>query len=90
MVKGLDIMLLWVERMMMMGINLMEEIKLNKVYMNEIVREKNGEKMQKQKGKVIENIEMMEEYGEDELRLKMEIMEEKGSEVKIDKERIEG
>lgn len=90
MVKGLDIMLLWVERMMMMGINLMEEIKLNKVYMNEIVRKKNGEKMQKQKGKVIENIEMMEEYGEDELRLKMEIMEEKGSEVKIDKERIEG
>jgi len=67
-VTGHEILYLWVARMVMMGLEMMEEIPFDKVNIHGIIRDEKGLKMSKSKGNVIDPIEIIEKYGTDALR----------------------
>ena len=89
-VTGFDIIFFWVARMMMMGLHFMEEEPFHTVYVHALVRDKNGAKMSKSKGNVIDPLELIDEYGADALRFTLAIMAAQGRDVKLDPARIAG
>ncbi|MGQ3214922.1 valine--tRNA ligase [Shinella sp.] len=95
-VTGFDIIFFWVARMMMMGMHLMKDEFGNSiepfhtVYVHALVRDKNGQKMSKSKGNVIDPLELIDEYGADALRFTLAIMAAQGRDVKLDPSRIAG
>ena len=95
-VTGFDIIFFWVARMMMMGLHFMKDDAGNPVepfhtvYVHALVRDKNGQKMSKSKGNVIDPLELIDEYGADALRFTLAIMAAQGRDVKLDPARIAG
>lgn len=95
-VTGFDIIFFWVARMMMMGLHFMKDEVGNPVepfhtvYVHALVRDKNGQKMSKSKGNVIDPLELIDEYGADALRFTLAIMAAQGRDVKLDPARIAG
>ncbi len=95
-VTGFDIIFFWVARMMMMGLHFMKDEDGNPVepfhtvYVHALVRDKNGQKMSKSKGNVIDPLELIDEYGADALRFTLAIMAAQGRDVKLDPARIAG
>ncbi|AHK44256.1 valine--tRNA ligase [Ensifer sp. ENS11] len=95
-VTGFDIIFFWVARMMMMGLHFMKDADgtpvepFHTVYVHALVRDKNGQKMSKSKGNVIDPLELMDEYGADALRFTLAIMAAQGRDVKLDTARIAG
>jgi len=95
-VTGFDIIFFWVARMMMMGLHFMREEDgtpvepFHTVYVHALVRDKNGQKMSKSKGNVIDPLELIDEYGADALRFTLAIMAAQGRDVKLDPARIAG
>ncbi len=95
-VTGFDIIFFWVARMMMMGLHFMKDEAGNPVepfhtvYVHALVRDKNGQKMSKSKGNVIDPLELIDEYGADALRFTLAIMAAQGRDVKLDPTRIAG
>ena len=89
-VTGFDIIFFWVARMMMMGLHFMDEEPFHTVYVHALVRDKNGAKMSKSKGNVIDPLELIEEYGADALRFTLAILAAQGRDVKLDPARVAG
>jgi valyl-tRNA synthetase len=95
-VTGFDIIFFWVARMMMMGLHFMKDEAGNPVepfhtvYVHALVRDKNGQKMSKSKGNVIDPLDLIDEYGADALRFTLAIMAAQGRDVKLDPARIAG
>lgn len=95
-VTGFDIIFFWVARMMMMGLHFMKDDAGNPVepfhtvYVHALVRDKNGQKMSKSKGNVIDPLDLIDEYGADALRFTLAIMAAQGRDVKLDPARIAG
>jgi valyl-tRNA synthetase len=89
-VTGFDIIFFWVARMMMMGLHFMKEEPFHTVYVHALVRDKDGQKMSKSKGNVIDPLDLIDEYGADALRFTLAIMAAQGRDVKLDPTRIAG
>ncbi|PDQ18760.1 valine--tRNA ligase [Mesorhizobium sanjuanii] len=89
-VTGFDLIFFWVARMMMMGLHFMGEEPFHTVYMHALVRDKNGQKMSKSKGNVIDPLDLIDEYGADALRFTLTVMAAQGRDVKLDPARIAG
>jgi valyl-tRNA synthetase len=95
-VTGFDIIFFWVARMMMLGDHFMKDASGNgvepfhTVYVHALVRDKNGQKMSKSKGNVIDPLNLIDEYGADALRFTLAIMAAQGRDVKLDPARIAG
>lgn len=89
-VTGFDIIFFWVARMMMMGLHFMDEEPFHTVYVHALVRDKNGAKMSKSKGNVIDPLNLVDEYGADALRFTLAIMAAQGRDVKLDPARVAG
>ena len=95
-VTGFDIIFFWVARMMMMGIHFMKDEAgrpvepFHTVYVHALVRDKDGQKMSKSKGNVIDPLDLIDEYGADALRFTLAIMAAQGRDVKLDPTRIAG
>ena len=56
---GLDILFFWVARMVMMGLHLTDTLPFKTVYLHAMVRDKNGRKMSKSLGNVIDPLEVI-------------------------------
>jgi valyl-tRNA synthetase len=56
---GFDILFFWVARMMMMGIHFMGKPPFPVIYLHAMVRDKNGEKMSKTRGNVIDPLHLI-------------------------------
>jgi len=56
---GLDIIFFWVARMVMMGLQLTDKLPFHTVYLHAMVRDKNGRKMSKSLGNVIDPLEVI-------------------------------
>jgi valyl-tRNA synthetase len=95
-VTGFDIIFFWVARMMMMGLHFMKDEAgrpvepFHTVYVHALVRDKDGQKMSKSKGNVIDPLDLIDEYGADALRFTLAIMAAQGRDVKLDPTRIAG
>lgn len=89
-VTGFDIIFFWVARMMMMGLHFMDEEPFHTVYVHALVRDKNGAKMSKSKGNVIDPLDLIDEYGADALRFTLAIMAAQGRDVRLDPARVAG
>jgi valyl-tRNA synthetase len=89
-VTGFDIIFFWVARMMMMGLQFMEEVPFRDVYIHALVRDERGAKMSKSKGNVIDPLELIDEYGADALRFTLAAMAAQGRDIKLSTQRVEG
>jgi len=57
---GHDILFFWVARMVMMGLDLTDRLPFTKVFMHGLVRDKEGKKMSKSRGNVIDPLDVMD------------------------------
>ncbi|KAL7504799.1 hypothetical protein ACHAXN_004508 [Cyclotella atomus] len=57
---GLDILFFWVARMVMMGLQLTDTLPFHTVYLHAMVRDKDGRKMSKSLGNVIDPLEVID------------------------------
>lgn len=88
-VTGFDIIFFWVARMIMMGKKFTGKVPFKDVYIHALIRDKDGQKMSKSKGNVVDPLEMIEAYGADALRFTLAHMATPGRDVKLDIKRIE-
>jgi valyl-tRNA synthetase len=65
---GYDIIFFWVARMMMLGIELLDEPPFGAVYLSGLIRDPYGQKMSKTKGNVVDPLGTIDEHGADALR----------------------
>lgn len=89
-VTGFDIIFFWVARMMMMCNKATEKSPFSDVYIHAIVRDKDGVKMSKSLGNVIDPLEMIEKYGCDALRFTLAVSSGYNRNINLDPEKIEG
>ncbi len=87
---GFDILFFWVARMIMLSLYRTEEIPFETVYLHGLIRDKNGDKMSKSKGNVINPIEVAEKYGTDALRMSLIIGNMPGKDHSIVENEIKG
>jgi len=88
-VTGFDIIFFWVARMIMMGKKFTGKEPFKDIYIHALIRDKDGQKMSKSKGNVVDPLEMIEAYGADALRFTLAHMATPGRDVKLDVKRIE-
>ena len=88
-ITGFDILFFWVARMMMMGENFMGQLPFNHIYLHALVRDKEGQKMSKSKGNVIDPLDMVEKYSADALRFTLAISAAQGRDIRLSDEKLE-
>jgi len=66
---GYDILPFWIIRMIMLGVYVTDKVPFKEVVIHGLVRDREGLKISKSKGNVINPIEMAEKYGADSLRM---------------------
>ncbi|NOQ73786.1 MAG: valine--tRNA ligase [Crocinitomix sp.] len=84
-----EIMFFWVARMIIAGIEYMDEIPFKNVYYTGIVRDKLGRKMSKSLGNSPDPIELINEYGADGIRLGILISSPAGNDLPFDSSQCE-
>ena len=89
-ISGFDILFFWDARMLMQGIEFMQEAPWKRLYLHGLVRAADGQKMSKSKGNVVDPLGLIDSYGADALRFFMAAMESQGRDVKMDEKRVEG
>ncbi|MBE7731750.1 valine--tRNA ligase [Devosia faecipullorum] len=89
-VTGFDIIFFWVARMMMMGLEFLDEEPFHTVYMHALVRDEKGQKMSKTKGNVIDPLQLIDQYGADATRFTLAAMAAQGRDLKLSINRVEG
>ncbi len=89
-ITGFDIIFFWVARMMMMGMHFMDDVPFKKVYIHALVRDKNGQKMSKSKGNVMDPLDLIDEFGADAVRFTLLAMAAQGRDVRLSEDRVAG
>jgi len=82
-----EIIFFWVARMIMAGLEFMNDIPFSDVYIHGTVRDAKGRKMSKSLGNALDPLEIVEEYGADALRFSLII--NSGLDLYISKEKFE-
>ncbi len=90
MITGFDILFFWVARMMMMGVEFMGEAPFRLVYIHQLVRDAEKQKMSKTKGNVIDPLVVTEKYGTDAVRFTLAIMAAPGTDIALSEDRMDG
>ncbi|MEJ2688363.1 MAG: valine--tRNA ligase, partial [Deltaproteobacteria bacterium] len=89
-ITSFDILFFWVARMMMMGLHFMKKTPFRDVYLHALVRDKDGQKMSKSKGNVMDPLVIMDKYGTDALRFTLAAFAAQGRDIRLSEDRIEG
>ena len=67
-VTGWDILFFWVARMIMLGLQCMDEVPFRCVYLHALVADEHGQKQSKSKGNAIDPVPTIHQYGADAFR----------------------
>ncbi len=89
-ITSFDILFFWVARMMMMGLHFMKQVPFRDVYLHALIRDKDGQKMSKSKGNVMDPLVIMDEFGTDALRFTLAAFAAQGRDIRLSEDRIEG
>jgi len=89
MVTGFDIIFFWVSRMIMMGLEFMDEEPFKDVYIHSLIRDERGHKMSKSSGNVIDPLDMINKYGADGLRMALAALSTQGRDILLSSSKIE-
>jgi valyl-tRNA synthetase len=85
---GYDILPFWVARMILMTTYLVDEVPFKTVYLHGLVRDKNGRKMSKSLGNIVNPLDLIELYGTDALRMSMIVGVGPGADNNLSDEKI--
>ena len=85
---GWDIIFFWVARMIMLGLYCTGQAPFESVYMNGLVRDKEGNKISKSKGNVIDPMVMVEKYGADALRMGLVVGTAAGNDISMSEDKV--
>jgi valyl-tRNA synthetase len=88
-VTGPDIIFFWVARMVMIGIEFMDEIPFHDVYFNGIIRDAKGRKMSKSLGNGIDPLEMVNQYSADAVRFSLLQLSAEGQDINLSEKDFE-
>ncbi len=88
-VTGQDIIFFWVARMIMAGMQYMDEKPFNDVYFTGMVRDKMGRKMSKSLGNSPDLLTLIHEYGADAVRFGIMISSPAGNDLLFDESSLE-
>ena len=88
-VTGFDIIFFWVARMVMMGLEFMDEVPFRDVYIHALVRDEKGQKMSKSKGNVIDPLDVIDRFGADALRFTLASLTVQGRDIYLSTNTIE-
>jgi valyl-tRNA synthetase len=86
---GYDILLFWVVRMIMMGIEDAGDVPFRTVYLHGLIRDEKGEKMSKMKGNVLNPLTAIDQYGCDALRFALTTGTAPGNDLNMGQHRLE-
>ncbi len=86
---GYDILFFWVARMIMLGLENMDEIPFHTVYLHGLIRDEQGQKMSKTKGNVVDPLQLADEYGTDALRFALSTGTSPGNDSRISSSKIQ-
>jgi valyl-tRNA synthetase len=87
---GYDINTFWVSRMLMMGLQFLDDVPFRHVHNHGMVRDQHGKKMSKSFGNVIDPLDFIDRYGADALRFALLERSSPGQDVPLAEEWVEG
>ncbi len=85
---GYDILFFWVARMILMSGALLGDIPFKTVYLHGLVRDKDGKKMSKSLGNIIDPVDMIEKFGADAVRMALVVGTGAGNDSNLGEEKI--
>lgn len=88
-ITGFDIIFFWVARMVVMGLEFMNEVPFHDVYIHQLVRDKFGRKMSKSLGNGIDPNEVIAQYGSDAVRMMLAMLAAQGRDINLDERAFE-
>ncbi len=88
-VTGPDIIFFWVARMIMAGMEFMQDIPFREVYLNGIIRDHIGRKMSKSLGNGIDPLDIIEKYSADAMRYTLIILSSEGQDINLSESHFE-
>jgi valyl-tRNA synthetase len=89
-ITGFDILFFWVARMIMMGLEFMQDVPFREVYIHGLVRDADRQKMSKTRGNTIDPLVVTEKYGTDAVRMALLQGAAPGTDIVLTEERMEG
>ncbi|MFZ0389122.1 MAG: valine--tRNA ligase [Calditrichia bacterium] len=88
-ITGPDIIFFWVARMVMAGLEFMDDIPFKDVYLNGIVRDTQGRKMSKSLGNGIDPVEIIDQYSADAMRFTLIMLSSEGQDINLSESHFE-
>jgi valyl-tRNA synthetase len=88
-VTAYDIIFFWVARMIVMGLEFMEDVPFHDVLIHGLVRASSGKKMSKSLGTGVDPLEIVDKYGADVLRFTLVMGNTPGNDMRFREERLE-
>jgi valyl-tRNA synthetase len=85
-VTAYEIIFFWVARMIMMGLEFMNQVPFSDVVIHGLVRDPKGRKMSKSLGNGVDPLEVVDGYGADALKFTLAFLAAQGQDVLMDKE----
>lgn len=87
-VTGPDIIFFWVARMIMAGLEYMQDVPFREVYFTGIIRDKQGRKMSKSLGNSPNPLDLIAKFGADGLRYGLLRIAPQGQDIRFDEQQI--
>ena len=86
---GADILFFWVARMIIDALEFTGEIPFHTIYLHGLIHDKDGKKMSKTKGNVIDPLTVMDDFGTDALRFTLLVGSTPGKDTNLSLKKVE-
>jgi valyl-tRNA synthetase len=87
-VTGFDIIFFWAARMIMLGIEFMDEVPFRQIHIHGLVRDAERQKMSKTKGNTVDPLVINDKYGTDAVRFALLVSAAPGNDIALSEDRI--